>query len=464
MKNGRPMRNMVRMTTLAGAALATGLTLIAPGLPAVARDTAARPAASGGPYATAITVNGLGISNYEIEQRMAFMQALRQAGDLRKQAEDALIDDRLRAWQATRDGITVSEDDITKGMTEFAGRANLSLDQFTAELAKSGVGTATFHDFVRSGLMWREVIRARFAPRVKISDADINRALLVESRRGQNARVLLSEIIIPAPPEHLDEARALAKQVAAVRGEAAFSSAAQQVSASQSRDNGGKIDWLPLGNLPPVLRDAVLAMKPGQVSAPIDLNGAIGVFLLRDFDAGTVSKEAQSLGYATLALGPAGSEETQKLEAQIASDAHSCDDLYTIAKDRPGALSRVAPTPQGQIPPVIAVELARLDIGETGVLDLGAGRTLVMLCSRTAAVGDATPDGGQTPDLAPAPSAPKGPGIESTKAEDAVHASESLPGGAQRDQIRQQLMNVRLSAYSENFLAELRSDAVVVRK
>lgn len=409
----------MRLTPLLGMALALGLTVT---------DVAAQ-AATTSPFAPVILVNGLGVTGYEIEQRIRFMQLLRQPGDLRKEAEKSLTEDRIRVWAAKQAGITLEKDAVTQGMSEFAGRANMSTEQFVAELAKAGVDEPTFRDFVTAGLLWRELVKQRFAPRVQISDSDIDRAMLVESSRGGGTRVLISEVILPAPPGQEAEAHAEAVKISQLRSEGAFAEAARQMSAASTRENGGRLDWMPLDNLPPALRPILLSLKPGQASAPIELNGAVAIFMLRGLDEhGPASTRPQTLGYATLALGPAGSEQGAQL-LQKAASAKRCDDLYTVVKGLPVSLvTRPDPAPQGALPKDIALALAGLDIGETTVLTRGTGQELVMLCSREAAVDTA-----------------KG---------------ETAPN---RDAVRSRLQNERIGSYADNYLADLIANAVIVR-
>jgi len=202
------------------------------------------------------------------------------------------------------------------------------------------------------------------------------------------------------------------------------------MSAASTRDNGGRLDWMPLDNLPPALRPILLGLKPGQASAPIDLNGAVAIFMLRGLDEhGPASTRAQTLGYATLALGPTGSEQAAQM-LQKATVAKRCDDLYTVAKGLPeGVVTRADPAPQGALPKDISLALAGLDIGETTVLNRGASEELVMLCSREAAVDEA-----------------KG---------------ETAPN---RDAVRGRLQNERIGTYADNYLADLMSNAVIVRQ
>ncbi|MGA1269198.1 MAG: SurA N-terminal domain-containing protein, partial [Gemmobacter sp.] len=114
------------------------------------------------PFEPVVVVNGSPVTAYEFFQRRQFLRALGIQGDLDRQAESALIDEKLQLAEAARLGIGVSEADLQGGMTEFAARANLSAEDFIAAIGQAGVAPETFRDFVRVGLAWRQVVRARF--------------------------------------------------------------------------------------------------------------------------------------------------------------------------------------------------------------------------------------------------------------------------------------------------------------
>lgn len=419
---------MMRLTTLLALLLSLALGVLAQGAKA---QTTVAGAPQGNPFAPVIMVNDLGISGYEIGQRMRFMQLLRQSGDLRGEAEKALIEDRLRVWQARQDGISLSDGAVQQGMSEFAGRANMTAEQFVAELAKAGVDAPTFRDFVTAGMIWREEVRSRFAPRVQITETDIDRAMAVEANRGAGTRVLISEIIIPAPPGEEGAAMAKAQRASGAQGEGAFGAMAREFSASATAAQGGRLNWMPLENLPPALRPLLLGLAPGQATAPVTLDGAVAVFMLRAIDdGGPVAQSAQTLGYAALTLGLPGSPEAAALATKAAANAKRCDDLFTVAKGLPESrLERVDGVAQNALPQDIAVALAPLDLGETAQIRRGANDVLVMLCGREKTIDEA-----------------KG---------------ETAPS---RTEVRERLLNQRLEAYSESFLADLMAAAVIVRK
>lgn len=398
-----------------------------------------------GPFDPVVIVNDRIVTQYEIDQRVRFLTLLRAAADPAKEAEKSLIEDRLRLDEAARLGVTASEEQILAGMDEFASRAQMTADQFVQALGGGGVERQAFRDFVTAGLVWREVIRAKYAGNVQISDAEVDKELARSPATMGGARVLLSELILPAPPGReaaaMDKARALA---ARLRGEAAFAAAARSQSASQSRARGGKLDWMPLENLPPALRQIVLGLAPGEVSAPYQVDGAVAIFLMRDLDEGaSVGKQSQALDYATMVV-PTGTEAAAAIRAR----ANSCDDLYPVARKSGTAVTRQT-QPQAQIGGGLALELARLDAGEAAITTSAAGQAmLVMLCARDAILPEAP--------ATPAPGAPVPAAADGTPA-------APVAAGPDRDAIRSEILNRRLTGFADRDLAKLRAEAVIVR-
>ncbi|MCD1624614.1 peptidylprolyl isomerase [Seohaeicola saemankumensis] len=375
-----------------------------------------------------VTVDDKAVTRYEVQQRVLLLRVLRSPGDLEELARTQLIEDRVKLAAARSAGIELSEEVIMDGMTEFASRANLSLEELIRALASAGVAEQTFRDFIISSLTWRDLVRARFVPRVRISEADIDKAIGAISG-GSAVRVLLSEIILPAPPQQAAEAQALADRLSQINSVQQFSAEAGQVSASQSRANGGRLDWMPLTNLPAPLRPVILGLSVGQVTQPIPLEGAIALFQLRAIEeTGVAAQEFSAIDYAAYYLPGGRTEANLQQAAAIRSSVDTCDDLYGLAKGQPEeTLQRLATTP-ADLPNDIALELAKLDRGEisanlTRITTDGSEALMVlMLCGRTAA-----------------------------GAED-----------ASREQVAGQLRNQRLEAYARGYLAQLVSDARII--
>ena len=330
-------------------------------------------------------VNERAITSYEVTQREALLTLLSGPGDHHDEAIKGLIDDRLRVAEAKRDGLIVGDTDVKNGMTEFAARSNLKVDEFLAKLQQGGVDPQTFRDFVIAGLAWRAVVSATIAPTVKVSDADIEDARQLSLAHAV-PRVLLSELILPATPEYIGQTGPLAEHLSAtLKGDAAFAAAAQQYSVSDSAKNGGKIDWIPVSNLPQTVVTAIVGLSPGEVSKPLLLPNAIGLFELRGLaDAAPPSAAQISVDYMEYRIPDVHTPEGAAALARVHDKATGCGDLYGLAKGAPeGILTRVSQTLTA-VPADVALELAKLDPGEVSTtIRQGPNTVLLMLCSRT---------------------------------------------------------------------------------
>lgn len=358
------------------------------GFAALSLALAVQPAAAQNPFAPVIEVNEDVITAYELQQRRLFLRVISPSNAGEAKVRQDLIDDRLRAQALRQAGLTLSEEDIREGMEEFAARGGLTADQLIQALAARGVAKETLADFVSIGISWRDLIRARFGNRVEISEADVDRALAAASG-GSGVRVLLSEIIMPAPPQQLDAVLARAERIAETTSIQQFSSFARQYSATASRGRGGRLDWSPLTNLPPQLRPIILGLAPGQVTQPIPIPNAVALFQLRAIEETEASApEYSAIEYAKYYIPGGRSPEAQAEAARVATRVDVCDDLYGIAKDQPEEVLERLTQPPAEIPQDVAIELAKLDkdeVSTTLVSSDGQALVFLMMCGRTAA-------------------------------------------------------------------------------
>lgn len=343
-------------------------------------------------FGAALYVNNQAVTHYEIEQRARFLEFIGAGGgDLRAMARERLIEDRLQLQAARRAGLFVNADQIAEGKEEFAARAELTADQLTALLREAGVDPETFTDFIRAGVVWRDLINARFGPEVRVTEAQIDRALSVEAVRPVT-EVLLSEIFLPSDPEFAEIVDQLIPQILEIRTPEEFSAAARQVSAAPTAPTGGRIErWIELISLPAPLQEPLAQAAMGDIIGPLEVPGAYAFFQLRarrevrDVPAGEVELE-----YRRLSLPGGRSESNLTRVAQLRAGVDSCNDLG-------GVLGRVAPElPDGtaeshtrrrpELSPAYATELSRLNPGELSAnLVEGGDLVVLMLCARRVA-------------------------------------------------------------------------------
>ncbi|HOZ33060.1 MAG TPA: peptidylprolyl isomerase [Tabrizicola sp.] len=369
-------------------------------------------------FAPRLYVNDRVITEYEVQQRAEFLKVLRAPGNPEDEALKALIEDRLRQTESERLGLTLTDEEVLQGMEEFAARANLNAEGLIAELTKVGISAETFRDFVSAGLLWRKAVRARFLGQVPISEVDVDRALEAETR-PRALQVLVSELVIPAEPGREDEALALAQQLSdSVTSEGAFGAAARQYSAAPTAGSGGRLDWMPLTNLPAAIGGAILALGPGEVSDPVSVPGAVVLFQLRDVALDPAAEPiAVTLEWADFLI--ADDAETV---AEIRANSDDCTDLYGLANGLPEDRLTITKGPATEVPGDVGLELARMDPGESSVALTRSGfRRFIMLCSR-----------------------------EMTREEP-----------VSRDRVREVVINQKLEGLAEGYLEELRSAAFI---
>lgn len=339
-----------------------------------------------GQLAAAITVDDRVVTQFEINDRKRLLEVFNTAGDIDRIAREGLIEDRLKQQEMARFDRALSEVELQQALEEFVGRANLTLPEFGQVLTARNIAPRTFIDYVSVGVMWRDFVRARFNRQITITEMDIDRALARQGATSTQLEVLLSEIIIPISPENAAQVQDVAARIARLRSFGEFENAARQVSALPSRDNGGRLGWLPIDNYPPQLRQVLLDLRPGEVTEPIDIPNGVALFQKRgQREAPRAALAPLSIEYAAYYISGGRTDAALRTAADISNQVDTCDDLYGVARNQPlDVLDRVTLAP-ADISNDVALELARLDSGEVSYnLTRNNGETLVflMLCAR----------------------------------------------------------------------------------
>ena len=357
-------------------------------LAAVCAAALAGPAPAQNMFAPAVKVNDTVVTEFEVQQRVKFLKILNARGATRKAAIESLINERLRGEAILASGLQPSQEGANAALEEFAGRANMSRAEFTTALARAGVEKETFRDFVINGIAWRDLIRSRYGNRVSVSEAEIDRALSAQSSGNSNIRVLVSEIIIPAPPPQAARVAAIAEQIAESKSANEFSSFARKYSATATRGAGGRLPWQALSDLPPSLQPLILSLSPGEVTEPLNIPNAVALFQLRDIEeTGRPAKAYSAIEYAAYYMAGGRSPETLQQAANLKTQVDVCDDLYAFAKGQPESVLDRETLPPSKIPQDFAIELSKLDEGEVSTaLTRADGQALVflMMCGKTA--------------------------------------------------------------------------------
>jgi peptidyl-prolyl cis-trans isomerase SurA len=381
------------------------------------------------PFSPEITVNDDVITGYELEQRIMLLTFFNSPGDLPVLARKALVEDRLRRQELDRVGVSLTLESEVSAIEDFAQRGNLTTEQLVTVLTQNGIDEETLRDFVLTGVAWRDYVRSLYLDRVTVTDQEINDALALSQTQSSSIQVLLNEIIIAAPanqPAVVDQAKQAATEISQFTTTAAFEAAAREVSAVPSKEQGGRLDWTEITRYPPVLGQLLLTLEPGQVTPPIEIDNGIALLQMRGVREGGFTRATPaSIDYAIYHIPGGRTPVALAIAQEVANSVDDCGDLYAIARGQPPEmLDRIEQSPS-EIPPGIALEIAKLDPGETSwTLTSTNGDMLLflMVCSR----------------------------------------NQPLPAETDIDALRRQLVGEKLGQYAEVLLQQLRANALII--
>ncbi len=390
----------------------------------------ALPVSAQNPFSAAYLVNEKAITHYDIDQRMKLLEALGARGGIRDLAIEQLTNERLQVYAADLIGLELIDGAVEEGMEEFSARRNFTSAQVIQGLAQRGITEQAFRDFVEAGLIWREVVQARFRALATPSESDLDAALDFASRAVQES-VDIQELAIPFEGSSEDAVKALAERLSRdLNRGGSFGAAVNRYSRAPSARNGGRLGWIPAASLPAQIAGQVLALQPGEVTAPIEL--PVGVMLIklldiRDEPRSEAENAELSVVYSQLVvpLSASASEEavaaaTEQLDA-IRREARFCTDIDERAEEFGIGSGRSEPTPASAVPAALAETLRAMDAGDIEILSGAGGVTLVMLCARS---GEASPE--------------------------------------EREALRRRLFQQRMTSFGQGYLQELLADAVII--
>lgn len=350
---------------------------------------AAAPGGAQSLFSAAVHVNDQAITRYEIEQRARFLEFIGAGGsDPRARARERLIEERLMLQEAARFNLRVSRDQLNAAAEEFAARGDQTAAGLIAAMAAAGIERDTFDAFIRAGTVWRELVQGRIAPDIRITDADIDHAIMLEAQRPVT-EVMISELFLSTDPQFSFMVRQILPAIANLTSVEAFSQAARQYSIVESAQQGGRVNrWIPLASMPESLSIPFATAAPATIVGPIEVPGAIAFFQLRERrEIRNVPPGQVELDYRMAVLPGGRSDATLAQVQAIRGRTDSCADFgaavtRTVAGIDPDS-TQMQSRREPSLPAGLRGELARMNPGEISAnLVQDGGLLVVMLCNR----------------------------------------------------------------------------------
>ena len=314
---------------------------------------------------------------------------------LRPQVLRALINEALQRQEAERFDITAPEPEVQEAVETIARNNGVAPDVLMGALDQAGVPRQTLYDQIRTTLAWRNLVRARLAPQVDITEEEIDAHIDQLSRAVGLTEYLLAEIFLEIDrPADAGEVMALAEQLASeIRGGAPFPAVARQFSQSTSAAIGGDLGWVTEGQLALEIDQALGDLQPGQLSPAIVGPGGVYLVLMRDrrvVTAGDPNQAEVEVASLTVQLPPGANQATaDRMMAEMRTlqdTVRGCEQFEAAAETITGG--RGVERSAGRVSDLadaLATRVGGAPVGEpTGwqPLPTNDGATLHMVCSR----------------------------------------------------------------------------------
>jgi peptidyl-prolyl cis-trans isomerase SurA len=203
------------------------------------------------------------------------------ASQFRKQAQEELIEERLKLQEAKRLGVEVTDDDVKRMLQGIADRNKMTIDQFSAQVKSTGFDISTLRERLRGEQAWREAIRRRFGAQINITQKDVDRMLTTAaSEAGEDAFELqVQKVTLPLQGRadqstlvrRFSEAQALHSKADGCKNMAGL---VKEVSDAKFEDS----KYVRPGNLPEPTRSMLLLAKDGDVLPPSAIANGIEIY------------------------------------------------------------------------------------------------------------------------------------------------------------------------------------------
>lgn len=239
-------------------------------------------------------VNGEVIDRGEFERALKVVEARAgQAVPPEKRDEvyrgvlDQIVTMHLLLQEARSRKTTVADSEIESQVANIRKQFP-SEDEFRKALSARGTTVEGLRDDIRREMVIGKMMEAEIGPRVSVQEADIkdfydkNPGEFQQPERFRASHILL-RVEEGATDAQKKEARArmdgLLKQI---REGADFAALAKQHSQDGSGQNGGDLNYFQKGQMVPPFEQAVMALKPGEVSGVVETPFGLHVIKLTD--------------------------------------------------------------------------------------------------------------------------------------------------------------------------------------
>ncbi|MCM2359593.1 MAG: peptidylprolyl isomerase [Geobacteraceae bacterium] len=249
-------------------------------------------------------VNGTAITRAEVERATQVLLTQSRAPQnlapaLRKQAEDAALDQLISAELLYQTGLKLEIKDLDKQVEAKISQAKTQFPtpaEYEAALKANGLTEKDLVEQFRKGVVINSLLEKEILSKITIPEADVKKFYDENQDKFKRPESYhASHILIGVDPQAKPEEKQKAKEKAeAVRkkilaGED-FAALAKAESSCPSKEKGGDLGTFGKGEMVPQFEKAAAALKPGEISEVVETQFGYHVIKLAEKkDAGLVT-------------------------------------------------------------------------------------------------------------------------------------------------------------------------------
>jgi peptidyl-prolyl cis-trans isomerase SurA len=246
-------------------------------------------------------VNTESVTNNEVQIRFLKLQqeSIERGGaqptnaELRKQALDALIEERVLVTYARDNGVKVDDGEVDRAIGNIASSNKMTTEQLRDRLRQQGIDYATFRSGIRDQITIERIREREVIAHIRVTDSEI--ADYVAKMRGGRAatpQVDIAQILITVPekatPALEAERKARAEQaLARVRNGEPFDQVARDMSEDSNKAKGGDMGSRGVDKYPDLFVNAIADVKVGGTTGL--LRSGAGFHILKVLSRGEES-------------------------------------------------------------------------------------------------------------------------------------------------------------------------------
>ncbi|MBP6529721.1 MAG: peptidylprolyl isomerase [Burkholderiales bacterium] len=241
-------------------------------------------------------VNDDVITRYELNsQKRAVIAQLKRQGvamppdaELDAQVLERFINERVQLQYAKENGIRADDETVNASLQRIAADNKMSMQQFSAALAKDGITVVKFRDELKNEIVLSRLRDREVESRVVVTDAEIDNYLALAKAQGANqAEYQLAHILVLVPeqatPDQVETRKKRAEEaLRQLNAGTAFGQVAAVFSDSNDAVQGGALGWRQADRLPSLYAESANKLKVGETSAV--LRSANGFHIVRLLD------------------------------------------------------------------------------------------------------------------------------------------------------------------------------------